>query len=172
MFVTEGPAMWYRSKKSSRHPDKSERQEPGPEPRSHIPLPADLFVDQDAAVAGEVQIKHWLDEAYEDFVRRSGPESLPGYGKPLVIPTGDVMNTILKNAGIPHPWVLLRQSILEAMEETVRLMDRKPEDPLIDGLISDMNRKILQMNAEAPSLTLHRRKVTRETIREQMERWR
>ncbi|WP_438447164.1 DUF1992 domain-containing protein [Gorillibacterium sp. sgz5001074] len=162
----------FKRNKTAGRPDPSERLEPGPEPRAHIPLPADLFVDHDAAVAGQAQLKHWLDEAYEEFEKRGGPQSLPGYGKPLVIPTGDVMNTILKNAGIPHPWVLLRQTILEAMEDTVRLMDRKPDDAEIDRQLADINRRIVQMNVEAPSLTLHRRKVTRDTIREQIEKWR
>lgn len=164
--------MLFKRKKSRLPTPAHERTDVGAEPRSHIPLPADLLVDQDAALAGEVRMKHWLDEIYADFERSGGLEQLPGYKKPLVIPTGDVMNTLLKNAGVPHPWVLLRQTIMEAMEEALQLLERKPDHPQIDDKLSEINRQIVKMNGEAPSLTLHRRKVTRDNLREQLEKWR
>lgn len=161
-------SIWGRKK---RMPRQEPPEAPEPEPRSHIPLPADTIVDQDAALAGKLQMQHWLDEAYEQFVQRGGIEHLPGKGKPLVIPTGDVMNTLLKNANVPHPWVLLRQIIQESLEETIHLMERNPADPRIDEQISEINKKIVTLNGDAPSMTLQRRKVTRDNIRVQYEKW-
>jgi hypothetical protein len=144
---------------------------PDAEPRPTIPLPADIYIDKDAEAAGQHQLKHWLDEKYEEFVQSGGWDRLPGRGKPVSIPTGDVMTTILKNANVPHPWVLLRLTIQESIEETMHLLRRSPEDPLIEEQLLDINKRIIQYNHESPSLTLHRRKITRENIEREFERW-
>lgn len=155
---------------------RSVRQDPmtpGPEaePRPNIPLPAETYIDTDAEAAGAQQLKHWLDEKYEEFVRSGGLDRLPGKGKPLRIPEGDVMNTILKNAGVPHPWIMLRLTIQEALDETLQLIRKKPDDPRIDEQLSDINRRIVQFNQEAPSMALHRRKITRDNILQEFKRW-
>lgn len=114
---------------------------------------------------------HWLDEKYEEFVAGGGLDRLPGKGKPLTVPTGDVMNTILKQAGVPHPWVLLRLTIKESIEDIAHLLKRAPDDPSIDGQLAEVNKRIVQYNVESPSMALHRRKLTRENIRAELEKW-
>ncbi len=144
---------------------------PENEPRPTIPLPAEVYVDQDAVSAGLTQLAHWLDEKYEEFVAGGGLDRLPGKGKPLTVPTGDVMNTILKQAGVPHPWVLLRLTIKESIEDIAHLLKRAPDDPSIDGQLAEVNKRIVQYNVESPSMALHRRKLTRENIRAELEKW-
>ncbi|MFM9328848.1 DnaJ family domain-containing protein [Paenibacillus mesotrionivorans] len=144
---------------------------PENEPRPTIPLPAEVYVDQDAVSAGHTQVAHWLDEKYEEFVAGGGLDRLPGKGKPLTVPTGDVMNTILKQAGVPHPWVLLRLTIKESIEDIAHLLKRAPDDPSIDGQLAEVNKRIVQYNVESPSMALHRRKLTRENIRAELEKW-
>lgn len=144
---------------------------PEDEQRPTIPLPAEIYVDQDAVSAGQSQLAHWLDEKYEEFVAGGGLDQLPGKGKPLTIPTGDVMNTILKQAGVPHPWVLLRLTIKESIEDILYLLKRTPDDPAIDGQLAELNKRIVQYNLESPSLALHRRKLTRENIVAELEKW-
>lgn len=139
--------------------------------RSPIPLPAETLRDRDAELVGELQTQHWLDEAYDDFVKNGGVDRLPGKGKPLQVPTGDVMETILKNANVPPPWIMLRHEIQSSLEQAVRLLRRKPEDQEIDALLRDINEKIVALNVTAPSLSLHRRKVTRENAVEQYQKW-
>jgi hypothetical protein len=145
---------------------------PENEPRPTIPLPAEVYVDQDAVSAGQTQLAHWLDEKYEEFVAGGGLDRLPGKGKPLTVPTGDVMNTILKQAGVPHPWVLLRLTIKESIEDILHLLKRAPDDPSIDAQLAELNKRIVQYNVESPSLALHRRKLTRENIAAELEKWR
>ncbi len=144
---------------------------PENEPRPTIPLPAEIYVDQDAVSAGQTQLAHWLDEKYEEFVAGGGLDRLPGKGKPLTVPTGDVMNSILKQAGVPHPWVLLRLTIKESIEDIVHLLKRTPDDPSIDGQLAELNKRIVQYNVESPSMALHRRKLTRENITVELEKW-
>lgn len=157
------------------HPKRPRQSHPAPlpeeEPRPTIPLPAEIYVDQDAVSAGQTQLAHWLDEKYEEFVAGGGLDRLPGKGKPLTIPTGDVMNTILKQAGVPHPWVLLRLTIKESMEDILYLLKHSPDDPAIDEQLAELNKRIVQYNLASPSLALHRRKLTRENIPAELEKW-
>lgn len=162
--------MWPSRPKHPRTPQPASI--PENEPRPTIPLPAEVYVDQDAVSAGQTQLAHWLDEKYEEFVAGGGLDRLPGKGKPLTVPTGDVMNTILKQAGVPHPWVLLRLTIKESIEDILYLLKRTPDDPSIDGQLAELNKRIVQYNVESPSLALHRRKLTRENIAVELEKWR
>ncbi|MDF2937181.1 MAG: hypothetical protein K0Q90_2554 [Paenibacillaceae bacterium] len=162
--------MWPSRFKRPRNPQPPSMGEE--EPRPTIPLPAEIYVDQDAVSAGQTQLAHWLDEKYEEFVAGGGLDRLPGKGKPLTVPTGDVMNTILKQAGVPHPWVLLRLTIKESIEDILYLVKRTPDDPSIDQQLSELNKRIVQYNLESPSLALHRRKLTRENLYVELEKWR
>lgn len=163
--------MWpNRSKRPNRSQTPSPPASDG-EPRPNIPLPAEIYVDQDAAAAGQAQLVHWLDEKYEEFVAGGGLDRLPGKGKPLNIPTGDVLHTILKQAGVPHPWVLLRLTIKESIEDILHLIKRTPEDPSIDEQLAELNKRIVQYNLESPSLALHRRKLNRDNILAELEKW-
>lgn len=145
--------------------------EPGPEPRPTVTLPADTLVDQDALVAGELLVKSRVDEAYEQFEKSGAHRQLPGFGKPLTVPTDDVLTSVMKHAGVTHPWVMLRRLIQEMLEEIIALMDRRPDDPDIDEQLGEVNKKIVAMNLDAPGLALHRRKITRDNIREQFAKW-
>ncbi|MNC79944.1 hypothetical protein D3C75_1325810 [compost metagenome] len=82
------------------------------------------------------------------------------------------MNTILKQAGVPHPWVLLRLTIKESIEDIVHLLKRTPDEPSIDGQLAELNKRIVHYNMESPSMALHRRKLTRENIAVELEKWR
>ncbi|WP_248929644.1 DUF1992 domain-containing protein [Paenibacillus hamazuiensis] len=139
--------------------------------RAFIPLPADTLEDKEAKLAAENRLRSWVDEAYEEFEKRGGFDNLPGKGKPLEVPTGDVWESILKQANVPPPWILLRQEVKKGMEEMLELLQRTPEHPHIDELIAEINKQIEELNRQAPSLSLHRRKVTRETIAAEYGRW-
>jgi hypothetical protein len=127
--------------------------------------------DRDAEMAGYRRIQEWVDDAYEDWKSKGGLDDLPGKGKPLTVPEGDVLETIMKNAGVKPPWLMLKQEAKAMMERALFLLERTPNAAEIDELLRDLNKHIEEMNAQAPSLTLHRRKVSRSTLREQYERW-
>lgn len=139
--------------------------------RSPIPLPADTLLDKDALLSADQQLQHWLDEAYRDFVKSGGADQLPGKGKPLKIPEGGILETILKNANVPPPWILLRQEIQASLDQAVYLLRKRPEDPEIDVLLRGINEKIVELNLSSPSVSLHRRKITRDNWAEQYKKW-
>ncbi|TVY10252.1 DUF1992 domain-containing protein [Paenibacillus cremeus] len=142
-----------------------------PEPeRPHIPLPKQTLEDTALLVTHELNKKGWVDEAYEEFVNNGGMD-LPGLGKPLIVPTDDILTTILKNAKVSPPWIMLRKEIGENMSKLLELCDKSPSDPEIEALLADTNQQIAELNHQAPSLTLHRLKLTRSNLREQYARW-
>jgi len=142
-----------------------------PEERPLIPLPAETLIDTEVMLSGERRMQHWLDEAYASFVENGGLKDLPGLGKPLVVPPGDVFSSLLKNAKLTHPWIMLRQDIRSSIEKAVERMDRGAPDEEVNRLLEEINRRIADMNVQAPSLTLHRRKVNKENIRSDLARW-
>ncbi|MFC3770468.1 DUF1992 domain-containing protein [Paenibacillus sp. GCM10012303] len=142
-----------------------------PPQRPIIPLPADTFEDRQVAILHYRRMHHWLDEAFEECKRNGGFDHLPGKGKPVEVPTEDVLQTILKNAKVPPPWIMLRKDIQESIEYTLELLRTHPDEPSIDAHIKDINKKITQLNIQSPSLSLHRRKVTRETLEAEFEKW-
>jgi hypothetical protein len=163
-------SFWDRGKPDKAQSGRSDMASSQQE-RAKIPLPAETFEDTDVLLAYHRQIQSWADEAYEDFVKKGGIELLPGKGKPLVIPTGDVFESIVKNVKVAPPWVMLRKHVKELMQQAIALIDADAPQEAVDELVNEINESIKQMNLQAPSLSLHRRKVTRQTIHEQMEKW-
>ncbi|MCS7459098.1 DUF1992 domain-containing protein [Paenibacillus doosanensis] len=154
--------MWNRRKEKP-------AAEPGQEPseRAHIPLPAETFEDTEVSLSIHRQMQHWADEAYQDFVKKGGLEHLPGIGKPLVVPEGDVFASIMKNAKVKHPWIMLRQEIQQLMEQTIELMEEQVPPELIEEQLRIINDYIKELNLQAPGLSLHRKRVTVNNIREE-----
>ncbi|MNF09438.1 hypothetical protein D3C80_2100990 [compost metagenome] len=67
--------------------------------------------------------------------------------------------------------MLLRLTIKESIEDILYLLKRTPDDPAIDEQLTELNKRIVQYNLESPSLTLHRRKLTRENIQAELDKW-
>ncbi|ALS24273.1 DUF1992 domain-containing protein [Paenibacillus naphthalenovorans] len=139
--------------------------------RPIIPLPKETLEDRDVIAVAQAEIQRRVDDAYEEFVRSGGLERLPGIGKPLEVPTGDILSSILRQANVQPPWLVLLKEIRANMEAAMELMKKSPGDPEIDALLADTNKQIAELNHQAPSLTLHRKKVTRANLREQYECW-
>ncbi|MCD1258672.1 DUF1992 domain-containing protein [Paenibacillus athensensis] len=155
--------------KDSRQTDG--RQPGSNEERGWIPLPRKVVVDTDAELAADRQLRHWLDEAFEACRTAGGFDNLSGTGKPLQVPTGDPLAALLKNANAAPPWVTLRKDVRDRIAKLNRLLLQQPDHPDIDGLFTEINDKIDTLNVQAPSLSLQRRRITRDNIAEQLEKW-
>ncbi|WP_158289665.1 DUF1992 domain-containing protein [Paenibacillus flagellatus] len=142
-----------------------------PGDRPIVPLPAETFEDRHVASLHYKRMNDWLDEAFENCRKNGGFDDLPGKGRPIEVPTEDVLTSILKNAKVPPPWIMLRQDIQTSIEYALELLRADPDHPALDEHIHDINRKIVQMNVQAPSLSLHRRKVTKHTLEAEFEKW-
>ncbi|WP_159887251.1 DnaJ family domain-containing protein [Paenibacillus puerhi] len=135
------------------------------------PLPREVFEDRDALDSHEREKQSWVEDAYQEFVKKGGLQQLPGLGKPLQVPTGDILDTVLRNANVKPPWIMLRTEIGSLMASALELMDKSSEHPELDATFADINKHIIELNALAPSRSLHRHLVSRDNIREQYERW-
>jgi len=144
---------------------------PDGQERAHIPLPAETFEDTEVTLSMHRQMQSWADEAYNDFVKKGGLEHLPGFGKPLKVPTGDVFESILKNAKVKHPYIVIRQEIKWLMELTLEMIESGAPSEAVEEQIAIINDFIKELNLQAPSLSLHRKRVTASTLREQYEKW-
>lgn len=133
--------------------------------------PRDVLENRDAMDSIERQKEGWANDAYEQFVQNGGLERLAGIGKPLVVPTDDVLDTILRNANVDPPWIMLKKEIGSNMAKVIQLLDKTPAAPEIDALLSELNKQIIELNALAPSRSLHRHLISRHNVREQYQRW-
>lgn len=159
--------MFFRDRRKTK---ASEENQAEPKERAFIPLPAETLEDTDVTLSMQRQVQSWADEAYSEFVKNGGLENLPGLGKPLEVPTGDVFETIMKNAKVKHPWIMLRQEIKQLMELTLDLMETGASPEAVEEQITVINDYIKELNLQAPSLSLHRKRVTARTLREQYEK--
>ncbi|UUZ86479.1 hypothetical protein LJK88_02245 [Paenibacillus sp. P26] len=89
----------------------------------------------------------------------------------MVVPTGDVLESIMRQADVPPPWIMLRREIRVHLDKAAELMRNRPDDPEIDELIREMNEQIGALNSRAPGLSHHRKKITRDNLLEQWEQW-
>ncbi|UJF35771.1 DUF1992 domain-containing protein [Paenibacillus hexagrammi] len=119
----------------------------------------------------ELQKESWADDAYQEFVRNGGLNRLPGMGKPLSVPTGDPLETVLRQANVQPPWVMLRSEIGTSMKKAMTLLRKSPNDSELVLILSDINKLIIELNGLAPSHTLHRVLVSKDNLAEQYERW-
>lgn len=154
-----------------RHNDKRPTVRKDDSERPIIPLPKETLEDVDLLAAAELSKRSAADEAYEEFVRKGGVDLLPGKGKPLVVPTGDIMETIMRQANVPPPWIMLRRELQGQLKKAAELLHDSPQDPEIDELIRTINEKIDLLNSRAPGLSQHRKKITRNNLQEQLEKW-
>ncbi|MCZ8524009.1 MULTISPECIES: DUF1992 domain-containing protein [Paenibacillus] len=139
--------------------------------RPIIPLPKETLEDRDVILHAQMEQHRLASDAYEEFVKNGGLEKLPGLGKPLEVPTGDILSSIMLQAKIQPPFLMLRTEIRKHMELALELLKQDPGSPEIDASLDDANKQITELNYQAPSLSLHRRKLTRENLREQYDRW-
>ncbi|MGF7033820.1 hypothetical protein J2T17_004768 [Paenibacillus mucilaginosus] len=139
--------------------------------RPIIPLPKETLEDRDVILHAQLEQHRLANEAYEEFVKNGGLEKLPGFGKPIEVPTGDILASIMKQARVQPPFMMLRTEIRKNMVLAMELLKQDPGSPEIDAALDDANKQITELNYQAPSLSLHRRKLTRENLQEQYERW-
>jgi len=111
-----------------------------------------------------------VDRAVEDFEKDGGFDNFPGKGKPLVIPEGDVLNSILKNDNLLPPWIELRKQIINDMKVLIEHLDLS-ENLVQEEHIDAINQKIRKFNRQVPVSHFQKGLISLQTIRTQYEKW-
>lgn len=149
------------------------------------PQPSDVIAETDSPLESDtgdsavhqmqywntnVSQSHWLDEMYKEQQKKGAFDHLPGKGKPLNLDSGDVFNSILKNANVLPDWLLLQREIREQIR---KLLTSLPDnsDNKWDREIAEINIKIKKYNTMVPVAILQKRQVVRDTIQEQYQQW-
>lgn len=115
-----------------------------------------------------------LDDIFSDFVSKGGMENLKGAGKPLDVPDGDVLNSVLKTANYLPPWLELQKQIRASMSDLIQQMDQQstPTHPSHwDEAIDELNNHIKKYNMSVPNPLLQKGFVSADNIRMKYEQW-
>ncbi|MDF2721017.1 MAG: hypothetical protein K0Q59_692 [Paenibacillus sp.] len=129
--------------------------------------------DDAATIVHENRMQTMIDEAYNECVKNGGFEHLPGTGKPLVIPTGDPLAGLLKNANYLPPWLELQHEIRDELRELLRKHGGGSSgEPQIEvSELAEINRKVVRYNNLVPTPMLQKGRIHPDTVSKQLQSW-
>ncbi|WP_199614353.1 DnaJ family domain-containing protein [Paenibacillus alkalitolerans] len=140
--------------------------------RSSAGPDVDKRVSEDAArtIVGERQLHHWLDEAFAECEKTGGFDDLKGKGKPVEVQTGNGLYGILKNANVLPQWLQLQHEIRDRLVQLDDLLELGVANG-IDKELAEVNKKISKYNGIVPSPLFQKMKVSKETLKTQLQQW-
>lgn len=153
------------------HEDRASK--PTQKPSSPPPaknLSEEVIHDPSAPVTIEDLMVSWADEAVREFADRGGFDDLPGKGKPLDIPSGDPLQSILKNANFVPPWLELQHKIRDRIGQLIEVAD-VTSGTEFDQELAEINEMIYKYNQKVPLPMMQKMKITRETMLHQYSKW-
>jgi hypothetical protein len=116
-----------------------------------------------------ISVHDWVGEIYNEQLKNGAFDNLPGKGKPIEISSGDITNSILKNANILPDWLTLQHEIRDQLRNLLSF--HKDDIKKIERELIDINKKIMSYNNKVPSTYLQKRKITRENMEQQLQLW-
>ncbi|TJY41081.1 DUF1992 domain-containing protein [Cohnella pontilimi] len=136
--------------------------------------PAGATEDEEPAAPGAfwnstVSVEHWAQQIYNEEMKKGTFEHLPGKGKPMEVPDGDLANSILKNANVLPDWLMLQHEIRDQMQALLNATH--PDAKQVERELDDINRKIKKYNTMVPSVVLQKRKITKEDMHKLFHLW-
>lgn len=153
--------------------NKSDKVEGTPLPAATGLTPAPRVVSEDSVstILHARRMNSWLDEAYSDCEKSGGFECLEGKGKPVVIPDGDALNSILKNASYLPSWLELQHEIRDDIRALLNKVEGVQLPPIAKADLEAINKKIARYNASVPTPILQKGKLHFDSVREQAQKW-
>ncbi|MFD1887278.1 DUF1992 domain-containing protein [Paenibacillus wenxiniae] len=115
-----------------------------------------------------------LDDIFNDYASKGGMDNLKGTGKPLDVPDGDVLNSVLKTANYLPPWLELQKQIRAGMKDLIEHMDDNPAHTTTgkwEAQIEELNGQIKKYNRSVPNPLLQKGFVSAENIKLKYEQW-
>ncbi len=115
-----------------------------------------------------------LDDIFNDYASKGGMDNLKGTGKPLDVPDGDVLNSVLKTANYLPPWLELQKQIRASMKDLLEQMNDNPTEVSIsqwEQQIEELNGQIKKYNRSVPNPLLQKGFVSAENIKVKYEQW-
>ncbi|SDX09227.1 DUF1992 domain-containing protein [Paenibacillus sp. CF384] len=112
----------------------------------------------------------WIGEMYKEQERKGAFDHLPGKGKPIEVPSGDITNSFLKEANFLPAWLMLQHDIRDQLQKLVLCTDAG-RSGMVEAELTEINEKIMKFNNMVPSAILQKRRITKETMQLQLELW-
>ncbi|MBD2861727.1 DnaJ family domain-containing protein [Paenibacillus oceani] len=112
-----------------------------------------------------------MDEAIEECALNGGFDHLKGNGEPILIPDGDVLSSVLKQANVLPPWLELQHEIRNDLRAYVSSGRVNPPAPSESADLDAINRKISRYNMLVPTPILQKGRVKPDTAEEQLKLW-
>jgi hypothetical protein len=110
-----------------------------------------------------------VGEIYNEQLKNGAFDNLPGKGKPIEISSGDITNSILKNANILPDWLTLQHEIRDQLRNL--LFSIHNDENIIERELLEINKKIMKYNTRVPSTVLQKQKITRDNMEQQFQLW-
>ncbi|MEF3305933.1 J-domain-containing protein [Paenibacillus sp. GYB003] len=159
--------VWFRRNKSGKI--EAPFVPTGPAP---TPVGGEVYENAASTIIQERRMQHWIDEAIRDCQKNGGLDHLSGKGKPIDVPTGDIMNSILKNANYLPPWLELQHEIRDDIRALLRHCDEASDDPgSIQTKLDAINKKIARYNTIVPTPVLQKGRLHADSVRRQANSW-
>jgi hypothetical protein len=117
-----------------------------------------------------ISVHDWVGEIYNEQLKKGTFDNLPGKGKPIEISSGDLTNSILKNANILPDWLTLQHEIREQLRNLLFIFHNN-DKKIIDRELHEINKKIMVYNNKVPSTILQKQKITRDNMEQQFQLW-
>ncbi|QYR19321.1 DUF1992 domain-containing protein [Paenibacillus sp. sptzw28] len=117
-----------------------------------------------------ISVHDWVGEIYNEQLKKGAFDNLPGKGKPIEVPSGDITNSIFNNANVIPGWLTLQHEIRDELHHLITSLNEKDES-LISPKIDDINKKIMKYNNMVPSPILQKRKISRDNLEQQLKLW-
>ena len=140
---------------------------------SKSPSPAGGYSEDSAnAINHARRMNHWMDEAFRECEENGGFEYLEGKGKPVQVPEGDALNTILKNANVLPPWLELQHDIRDDIKTLLNKQQKYHLSPAdMKQALDAINNKISQYNLLVPTPVLQKSRLSPDTLHQQLSMW-
>jgi hypothetical protein len=116
-----------------------------------------------------ISVHDWVGEIYNEQLKNGTFDNLPGKGKPMEIPSGDITNSILKNANIIPDWLTLQHEIRDQLRNLLSI--HNDDIKIIERELIEINKKIMSYNNKVPSTYLQKRKILRDNMEQQLQHW-
>jgi hypothetical protein len=134
---------------------ESEHEEPAVSPRQ--------FWNSGASV------EDWVGQMYQEQLKKGTFDHLAGKGKPIEVPSGDITNSILKNANVLPDWLAMQHDIRDQLHHL--LSDSFLSEERVERELEEINDKIKKYNNLVPNVVLQKTTVNKEDIRRQYQQW-
>ncbi|MFC4807882.1 DnaJ family domain-containing protein [Paenibacillus sp. GCM10023250] len=117
-----------------------------------------------------VTVHDWVSEIFQDEWKKGTFDDLPGKGKPIDVPSGDITNGLLRQANFLPGWLTLQHDIRDRLRQWL-LRAGSGSDEALEDELREINAMIVKYNGMVPHAALQKLTITRENASRLLSHW-